>query len=46
MSDDLWELTQYVEAHPDCPIMAADTNGDGVIDGADIAGFVSLLLLP
>ena len=36
----------YVEAHPDCPIAAADTNIDGNIDGVDIAGFVSLVLPP
>lgn len=42
----LLDLDLYVQAHPECPLAAADTNGDANIDGADIAGFVSLLLSP
>ncbi len=35
--------TAYAAEYPDCDILLADCNGDGVVDFGDINAFVALL---
>ncbi len=40
----LIDPTAYVISFPDCGLLSADMNGDGRVDGLDIAGFTDCLL--
>lgn len=41
----LLDADVYADSYPDCNVNNADINEDGDIDGADVSGFVDLLLM-